>query len=40
MKDNFIIFQSYIDIFELKPAKNGGNHGTGVKFRPQILIVH
>jgi len=24
IKDNFIIFQSYIDIFELKPAKNGG----------------
>jgi len=25
IKDNFIIFQSRIDILELKPAKNGGN---------------
>jgi len=24
IKDNFIIFQSYIDIFELKSARNGG----------------
>jgi len=24
IKDNVIIFQSYIDIFELKPAENGG----------------
>ena len=25
IKDNFIIFQSHIDILELKPAKDGGN---------------
>ena len=34
IKDNVIIFQSYIDIFELKPAENGGKclKWTGVKF--------